>query len=251
MKLGNYELQIVGGTEDLEGYVGLVHGQQYKIRIANNDSRRCDAKIIVDGTEVGVFSVSAYSYCEIEHPVHSQGMFTFYELVTEEAKTAELRSSSEIGFVQATFMPEKTNENDHTCLFSSPSRDRDEEYRAGGTGLSGHSEQQYTTASAIEYTSSDEFVTISLRLGGVRPSFIQPLKKNQLSNAIPPPPLRTLLRPTTPPPFPTDAYSKSQMNQPASASPAGQIRIEGWLTVFCVSLTILTPLTEIIRMDFI
>lgn len=189
MKLGNYELKIVGGTEDIEGYVGLVHGQQYKISITNNESRRCDAKIIVDGIEVGVFRVSPYSFCEIEHPVHNQGMFTFFELVTEEAKTAGLRSSSEVGLIQATFMPEKPSNNDQTSLFSSASRDRDEDYRAGGTGLSGHSEQQYSTASVIEYTSTDEFVIISLRLGGTRPSSIQPLKKvkEQLSNVIPPP----------------------------------------------------------------
>lgn len=63
-------------------------------------------------------------------------------------------------------------------------------------------------------------------------------------------PLHTLFGPISPPPPPTPLRSKSPLNQPVSANPAGPIRIEGWLTVFCVTLTILTPLATIGIMNF-
>lgn len=173
-------MEIVGGTETPDGYVGLAHGQKYSIRLSNHGSRQCDSKIQIDGVEAGLFRIPPHSYCDIERPVHSDGHFTFFELVTPEATAAGIRSTSETGLVQATFFPEVPPP---PVLFSSPSSG----YSAGGTGLSGNSPQEFSSAPSIKYSSPDEFVTISLRLGGYKAASIRPLRQRSLSNVVPPP----------------------------------------------------------------
>lgn len=62
-------------------------------------------------------------------------------------------------------------------------------------------------------------------------------------------PLRRLLEKSLPPAIPT--RPEPPLNQLAGTMRAGPIRIEGWLTVFCVILTILSPIAIIGQMVFI
>lgn len=172
MKLHQYELAVVAADETEEGYVILTHGQRYSLRLSNDRSYRCDVAVSIDGNHVGTFRLNAKASSVIERPVDDDGYFTFYELVTEEARRAGLTSNDQTGLITAIFMPESRG----LCAAPLP----------GGTGLSGHSKQEFTSVSALHYTSPDEFVTINLRLGGA-PSDIRPIVKQQMSTPVPPP----------------------------------------------------------------
>lgn len=175
MKLHQYELAIPGWEETQEGYVILTHGQRYSLRISNQRSMRCDVEIAIDGNRIGTFRLDANSSATIERPVHDDGFFTFYELVTDEARKSGLISNDSTGLVTAIFKPEAM------VLY------QEAEPSPGGTGLSGHSKQKFTSASPINHAHRDEFVTINLRLGGRASADIRPLAMRQMSTPVPPP----------------------------------------------------------------
>jgi hypothetical protein len=173
MKLHQYELAVLGAEETQDGYVLLAHGQRYSLRISNDGSMRCDVELTIDGNHVGTFRLEGQSSAVIERPVVDDGFFTFYELVTEEARKSGLTSHEATGLVTAVFKPEAL------ILFSSPS--------PGGTGLSGHSKQEFTSVRPLHYANPEDFVTINLRLGGTPVSDIRPLVKRQMSTPVPHP----------------------------------------------------------------
>ena len=178
MKLHQYELTVLGAEETQEGYVLLGHGQRYSLRIANEESMRCDVELHIDGNHVGTFRLDGKSSAVIERPVEDNGYFTFYELATDEAKRSGLTRHEATGLVTAIFKPEAL------VLSSSPSLGSPS---IGGTGLSGHSKQEFTTVRPLHFANPEEFVTINLRLGGVPASDIRPLSKRQMSTLVPPP----------------------------------------------------------------
>ena len=106
MKLGSYSLEIVGGTETAGGYVSLRHGQTYRVRMVNHGTTRCDAKLEIDGAEMGVFRIDPGKQISIERPSGTDGCFTFFEMATPEAHTAGIKSMPQTGLVRATFIPE-------------------------------------------------------------------------------------------------------------------------------------------------
>ena len=193
MKLGMFEMRIVGGNEAADGYVGLMHGQQYPVELCNHGPRACDVELTIDGVAAGVFRLNGNTYCRIEHPVHDLGHFTFFELATPDAHSAGLKSNDEMGLVKAVFMPEWVQPAG--VLFSSPTSGFDvtvhdlavPNLAPGGTGLTGESQQNYGSARAIRRAGESEFVTIHLRLGGKSHTDIRPLTGTSLSNPVPPP----------------------------------------------------------------
>ena len=172
MKLHQYELVVVNADETEDGYVILAHGQRYSLRLSNDRSSRCDVEVSIDGNHVGTFRLNAKTSSVIERPVSDDGFFTFYELVTEEARRAGITSNDQTGLITAIFKPEAM------ALYASP--------LPGGTGLSGHSKQEFTSVAALHYSAPEDFVTINLRLGGA-PADIRPLVKRQMSTPVPPP----------------------------------------------------------------
>lgn len=191
MKLGDFEMRICGGEELAGGYVGLVHGQRYSIELANHSSRVCDVALSIDGTPCGVFRLNHQRRCTIEHPADDSGCFTFLELATTEARAASVKANDETGVIAAVFMPEREKP---VVLYQSASGSEapeeeaySPELSAGGTGLSGKSNQEYGTATRICHAPESEFVTIHLRLGGRKSSEVRPLKKEPLSSPVPPP----------------------------------------------------------------
>lgn len=176
MKLHKYELAIVGVEESEDGYAVLQHGQRYSIKIANNNSSVCDVELLIDGGRAGLFRLEEESSAVIERPVNDDGFFTFYELGTKEARKAGIDNNESTGLITAIFKPEY--ESPPGALNAAP--------LPGGTGLSGHSNQKFTTVDSIHYASPEKFVTIHLRLGSSPQDTIRPLHK-KMSSPVPPP----------------------------------------------------------------
>lgn len=169
-------MKVTPGDENHDGYVMLAHGQQYSVFLGNHSHSPCDVELSIDGDGVGVFRLESQQGAEIDRPSYDDGRFTFFELVTDEARAANLRSHSEIGLLKAIFKPG----SNAPVLNSSPS--------AGGTGLTGRSDQKFGSATPLKYHNPREFVTIHLRLGGVVNPAIRPLRNaGPLESSVPPP----------------------------------------------------------------
>lgn len=193
-------------------------GTQYKLALHNYGSQRCDVRIEIDGKHQGTWRLDVHQSAMLERPAHREEKFTFYAASdVENFAKAELDEidSSVLGLIKATFTPEKV-----VRPFSSlkvvgmglPSLDVDEApiamgavaggymsttspsnqvsysagqrgLSAGGTGLSGHSNQHYGIAPEIEYNLAMQTV-IHLRLA-LRTDEPKPL--TSYSTPIPPP----------------------------------------------------------------
>jgi hypothetical protein len=200
MYSGPYSLEIVNGKEDNRGYVKLKHGQKYKVKLTNNQGRRVDVDLKIDGKSVGLFRVGAWDSVTLERPVNDTGCFTFFKRGTKEYNEAhgQYVSSDYRGLVQATFKPEKClSESSPSwvsavdpivptrrgisgqcigssdfCFASPSSQNYTKGLTSGITGLEGYSDQTFTEVANLQYNLSEK-VTLSVRLVsekyGVRP----------------------------------------------------------------------------------
>jgi hypothetical protein len=176
MKLNEFSVTIPEGKEATDGYVYMKHGTQYTIALQKESNRRCDAEVYVDDQKVGIWRIDCNSTVRIERPVHDNGRFTFYQVDTPEALKAGIRQNSSTGLIRVLFKPEKIKKIN---LSSVPLSGR---AVAGGTGLSGHSDQEFTSVEALDYA-QDDFVTIYLRLVSLVEDEPRPLFR---STPIPP-----------------------------------------------------------------
>lgn len=200
MHFKDYSVVISQGVETGEGYVKMKHGQQYVISLRNRKSSRCNAAVMVDGKEIGAFRLNGYGHTELERPPDDTGRFTFYRLGSNEAKKAGLGDVSEfeLGLIQVTFTPEKHTYRVATAtagvavadvsgtLLDVPTATPRSSYSAGGTGLSGHSNQGFVNVAEMNLD-YDNAVTISLRLIADE-NDIRPLASAQGKNYTPVPP---------------------------------------------------------------
>ncbi|MCW1912648.1 hypothetical protein OJ996_03615 [Luteolibacter sp. GHJ8] len=178
MKHSHYSVHIPEGEELSEGYVSMAHGSPYTIRLENGGQRRCDAKVEIDGHDVGTWRVNARDFVVLERPAHDTGRFTFFKVGTAEGARAGIVKNEKTGLISVTFIPESSPYSGGLC--AAPLSDDNE---AGGTGLTGESAQKFGTAEAIERAENEAF-TIHLRLVA-KPEFIRPLIPR--STPIPPP----------------------------------------------------------------
>lgn len=201
MYLNQFSVRVIGGNEVSGGYVEMRHGTIYMLALHNGRDVRCDAKVSIDGKEIATWRIEPNQTIKLERPANDNGCFTFYELGTTEAQQAQLQNTSDLGLIAVTFTPEvKVIRPVHTHTYSVPIKDWEftstcfdlpvaSTYSssttmrsAGGTGLSGSSNQVYGVASGIEYDYSQQ-TTIYLRLVGVK-NQVRPLVQN--ANPIPP-----------------------------------------------------------------
>ena len=210
-------------SEDDDGYVYLVHGDVYRIKVRNGSSENCAVSIEVDGKNVGVWRLDSYYSGIVERSVDDKGRFTFYALSSDEAVKSDLTSvaKNELGLVKVTFIPEKaviehpgmpvidmypgssvggmkgggyggSVENQNLSYgrggaggqsVDSGSRSRS----AGGTGLSGRSSQQFDLAEQMDLD-YDRVIIINLRLVAKSNDEPRPLRavSSIMSNLIPP-----------------------------------------------------------------
>jgi hypothetical protein len=156
MKLNGFSVTISEGKEASTGYVYIKHGTQYTILLQNESNRRCDAEVYLDDQQVGIWRINAFTTERIERPVNDHGRFTFYQVGTSEAIKAGITKNSNNGLIRVLFKPERPQ-----IYANNPMESR--AAMAGGTGLSGHSDQTFTTVAALDYAPED-FATINLRL---------------------------------------------------------------------------------------
>jgi hypothetical protein len=193
MFLNCFGVQINEGVEK-DGYVEVPHGTQYTLTLINQKAQRCDATVVIDGKQQGTYRLNGNSQVRLERSAFDSGRFTFYQAGTSEATSSELDkvSRDNLGLVQVTFVAEKqwTLPPVRPNFIYEPTK-RVITYRTtrtgGGTGLSGSSNQGFTSAGGMTYDESTR-TTISLRLissSAVQPQTPRPLQSH--TNSVPPP----------------------------------------------------------------
>ena len=205
MLLQGFTARVIEGQEVPGGYVELRHGQQYTLRLKNANRLRCDAAVYVDGKHVGTWRLNGFDHIDLERPAHDHGRFTFYKSGTTEANQAGLEKNDELGLVKVVFTPEaerivrplvssvRSNWTISPPYSTTITMDAGEapvayamaatsRYDSGGTGLSGHSNQNFGSVAPLDYDYSKQ-TTIHLRL--VTPSD-DPRPLTAFSSPVPP-----------------------------------------------------------------
>ena len=218
MYLNRFSARVSPGKELESGYVALVHNSQYTLHLKNDRDEPADAEVVIDGKSVGTFRVHARSSIALERSADDVGRFTFYKLGTLEASQAQLSDNDNLGLIAVTFKPAKpfagvlsyhpsvryrvasgtpyrqnanwtytgsaTNsvESGSVSSDSVPMAALSSSYSAGGTGLSGQSNQSFYSVGALDYD-PEQFTTINLRLVA---SADGPRPLTQVANPVPP-----------------------------------------------------------------
>lgn len=208
MFLNNFSVRIPEGNELPGGYVELAHTQKYTLHLHNMRKVDCDAIIEIDGKSIGTFRLHANDTMRLERPPHDNGYFTFYKIGTQEAQQAQLNEGSpDLGLVKVTFIPAQ----EYKFTWATPIWHDGEEWQAhpssltgttnvsyrsgsarvsaggvsaGGTGLSGHSNQTFLDVGSIDRDYSQS-TTIYLRLVA-KNGLDKPRPLTQYSTPIPP-----------------------------------------------------------------
>ncbi len=195
MRIGNYSIVVTAGAEHADGYVEMTHDTQYALRLINHSSKRCDADVSIDGARIGCWRIRAKSLIEIERPSKDDGIFTFFECGSRQARDIGLVATDKTGLIRVVFKPEREKERIQSpqgvcqpamCIRRFRDSDIDAapetNFSPGGTGLSGKSNQKFVTVESIEYDDT-AFVEINLRLVA-RKSIARPLYSH--ANRVPP-----------------------------------------------------------------
>jgi hypothetical protein len=172
MYANQFSVNISQGKETSDGYVSMRHDTQYSIRMKNDRSVPCDAVVTVDGNHIGTWRINSYQSIEIDRPADKARRLTFYRLDSAEAHQAQLTKNDNLGLVSVEFKPAKRIEPVYRAAYvvNSPLLSKGggmESYgmtrSAGGTGLSGQSNQVFSSTTALDYDMANTF-TINLRL---------------------------------------------------------------------------------------
>lgn len=179
MKTNEFDVVIPEGRELGDGYIQMPHNTRYSLLLKNHRRVCCDADVVIDGTHIGTWRIDASGEIRIERPVHDTGHFTYFEVGSNEARSAGISKNPDNGLISVTFKPEQIQAP--ACLKSSEDSRRD--LSSGATGLTGESQQRFTTAAPISHD-RDRIFTIHLRLVSKK-SDIRPLAPR--STPVPPP----------------------------------------------------------------
>ena len=170
MYMNGFSVKVIPGNEVAGGYVEIAHGTVYRLALRNDTDVRCDARAFIDGTNVGKWRIEAHDRIELGRGVGSDGQFTAYVPGTHEGDAAGVDySNPKLGLIGVEFTPEKRfvlKSNFAAKSFGLQAQSMGAERGAIGTGLSGHSGQQFGQAGRIRYD-FDAQVIIYLRLKGV------------------------------------------------------------------------------------
>lgn len=222
MRFGDFEVRIPRGDERASGYVDMTHGQVYALELRNHADKRCDADVVIDGKLVGRFRLEARDTLNLERPADEAKCFTFYQSGSAEARAAEISrvAAEDRGLISVTFRPERDPVVRSATRFGKHNRSLTENalrWKSRGvggqslgsdwdqptngsitfaassfnsavdgiTGLSGSSDQRFTTVNDLKYDESGS-CTIHLRLRPVAAA-VSPLYPARRSTPVPPP----------------------------------------------------------------
>lgn len=191
MKLHDFSINVVGGTERAGGYVYMDHKQQYSLRIKNCGDKRADCTIRIDGKKIGIFRIDSREEYTIERSIHDSGKLTFFKLNSKEAAVAELNlvTKDNLGLIEAEFVPETKysyRKSKVSSQFKGLATFGVTNLSCGGTGLTGKSKQEFYNAEDIDLDRGSA-VVIYLRLVCNEDNSVRPLLENRKSTSFPTP----------------------------------------------------------------
>jgi hypothetical protein len=210
MRVGEFELNILGKHHTSEAYVRMRHGEQYSLEIGNHSGDTVNLYVKIDGLSVGDFQIGPYKTAVLERPIGAQQRFTFFASGTSEAGTVGESSidRADKGLVSVEFVPPRprplttlrtggraslSNEGSFGPVMRSASEPRGQSssygFGAGVTGMTGHSDQTFGFGQYIDEDHS-RTVTITLRLvhdETIAQADPQPLPGRVWGNPIPGP----------------------------------------------------------------
>lgn len=179
----------------------MIHKTHYSLVMRNYGHTRCNARVEIDGKHQGTWRISGKDSISIERPAHDDGIFTFYKLGTAEANAVVLDGDDpNLGLIKVTFTPEKEDEItseikrwreekerygidfDRKIMMGGESAKRS--FSAGGTGLSGQSDQRFGNADQMEL---DHVKTSVIHLRLVAKNQDEPRPLTSFSTPVPPP----------------------------------------------------------------
>jgi hypothetical protein len=142
-----YTLSILNSKNEYvqfsDGSFKLTHGTEYKVMLTNNHpSCRANAKVYIDGKQVGHFRVETNSNIIIERPDDDKKArkLTFFDINSEEGRAGGLTRSSELGNIRIEIQKETEAFFKGCCVTDG----------IGGTALGKKSMQKFYKASHIE-----------------------------------------------------------------------------------------------------
>lgn len=156
-------------------YHSLGHKQEYSIKMMNNRSTRCDAKVYIDGKDMGTWRINPMESITVERPVDAHRKFTFFKADSDIGRRVS-SSMSNKGVVKVVFKPAREvswynslgYEGCVDSLYTNNSfgsrKSKMESYSAGVTGLGHRSDQSFGSVSAITDVDTENITTIELRL---------------------------------------------------------------------------------------
>lgn len=175
-------------TENGHRYVPLKHSTEYKVRLTNPTSTRCNVVLSIDQKTMGKWRINPYSSIVLERPSDSSRKFIFVKENSFEAGMGGVRSGSfSNGLIEAKFIPEREVVHEYSALRNSLGASacfsNDEIYRkncrseqtfsSGATVLGDTSHQ--TFGNAIQMVEDDsKSVTKKIRLvvENARPQYV-------------------------------------------------------------------------------
>jgi hypothetical protein len=207
MRIGSFELGVVGKVETAEGFVPMLDKETYKLKLGNHSGEYVNIYVSIDGLSVGEFQLRPYQVAELERPISAAQLFNFFSSGSSEAQAVGEAAigKSDKGLVQVRFVPEKQYTPPTSPLFGAMrgggdyeettrsygtrggSTTRGASYGAGVTGMTGSSSQRFGQARYIQ-EDLDRQVTITLRLViDKTANGPKPLPGRVVGNPVPPP----------------------------------------------------------------
>lgn len=221
MRIGEFGLEIRGSgglgssKQERDGYVEMGHGEQYSLWLINDSNERVNLYVKIDGLGVGNFQVGPGTRVPLERPSSGSGRFTFFRSGTSEASSVGEAgvASFDKGLVEVAFIPEiqrphfggyvqtahvtrggpcGQSASYESCEPTSKGIPTSGKINFAGvapgvTGMTGHSSQQFSVASAIVEDVSRK-VVITLRLVAVDMASLGPVPlPGRRSNPVPSP----------------------------------------------------------------
>jgi hypothetical protein len=187
-----YDMQIQVESKDVAShiknehrYIPLKHGAEYKVRLVNSTSKRCNVSLSIDEKIMGKWRINPNSSITIERSSNSSRKFTFVKEDTWEAGMGGIKQGSfSNGLIEAKFIPESEHQNiqsnsikGHKNSLSLGSYSDDSNgsnsFSAGATLLGNRSSQEFGTAAEM-FEDISRSVTKKLRLvvENTRPQYV-------------------------------------------------------------------------------